>query len=262
MPESPDECLIDGDNVTDAVLGTTFTIVEENEQATLDSFHYRTFTVVGYVSTPLYMDLSRGSTSIGSGVVTSYVYLPKDAFHVDYFTEIDITLEGEHTYYSEEYDQLLKDMAEQLKPGVTLLAGERLTKLKADALVQYEDGLKEYEDGLREYESARAETLASLGDGLKELEKAQKEIDENRKKLENGKKELEKGQKELDKQSAALQDGLVQLSTEKAKAYAQLAAAYEELLSNRTQANDALAQVRDGIKQIDAGMVLLDDGIA
>ncbi len=262
MPESPDECLVDGHHATDAVIGSTFTIAQDNEQGTLDSFHYKTYTVVGYVSTPLYMDMSRGSTSIGSGVVTTYVYLPKGAFNVDYFTEIDITLSGEHTYYTEQYNQLLKDMAEQLKPGITLLAGERLANLKADALSQYEDGLKEYEDGLKEYESARDEALATLDDGFKELQKAQKEIDDNRKKLENAKIELEKGQKELDKQSATLQSGMVQLSTEKAKAYAQLAEAYETLLANRTQVNDGLKQVREGIAQIDEGLLLLDDGIS
>ena len=137
MPQSPDECLIDGHNATDKVLGSTFTISEDNEQGTLDSFHYRTYTVVGYISTPRYMDLSRGTTSIGSGVVSTYVYLPADALNVDYFTEINVTLTGDYTPYSEEYSKYLKDMAEELKDGVTVLAGERLVNLKADATKKY-----------------------------------------------------------------------------------------------------------------------------
>lgn len=262
MPQSPDECLVDGHNVTDEVLGSTFTISEDNEKETLDSFHYRTYTVVGYVSTPLYMDLSRGSTSIGSGVVSTYVYLPADALNVDYFTEIDVTLTGDYTAYTEEYDQYLKDMAEELKEGITVLAGERLVNLKADATEKYEEGYAEYEKGLAQYEEGRAEALAELDKGLKELEKAQKEIDDNRKKLENGLSQIEAGQKELDTQRERLDSGRVELANAKKEAYAQLAAAYEQLLDGRKQAVDGLDQLRDGLKQIDEGLPLLEDGIS
>lgn len=261
MPQSPDECLIDGHNMTDKVLGSTFTISEDNEKGTLDSFHYRTYTVVGYVSTPLYMDLSRGTTSIGSGVVSTYVYLPADAFNVDYFTEIDVTLTGEYTPYTEEYNRYLKDMAEELKDSVSVLAGERLVNLKADATKQYEDGYAAYEKGLAEYEEGRAEALSELEKGLKELEKAQKEIDDNRNKLEEGLSQIEAGQKELDTQREKLDSGRVELANAKKEAYAQLAAAYEQLIDGRKQAVDGLNQLRDGLKQIEEGLPLLDSGI-
>ncbi|MBE6942735.1 MAG: FtsX-like permease family protein [Ruminococcaceae bacterium] len=261
MPQSPDECLVDGHNATDKVLGSTFTISEDNDQGTLDSIHYRTYTVVGYVSTPLYMDLSRGSTSIGSGVVSTYVYLPADALNVDYYTEIDVTLIGNYTPYTEAYDQYLKDMADELKDSVTVLAGERLVNLKADATKQYEDGYAEYEKGLAEYEEGRTEALAELDKGLKELEKAQKEIDENRKKLEDGLKELEAGQKELNEQREKLDAGRVELATAKKEAYAQLADAYNQLIENRKQVVDGLNQLNDGLKQIEEGLPLLDNGI-
>ena len=262
MPQSPDECLIDGHNATDKVLGSTFTISEENEKDTIDSFHYRTFTVVGYVSTPLYMDLSRGSTSIGNGVVSTYVYLPADALNVDYYTEINVTLTGNYTPYTEAYDDYLKDMADELKPGITILAGERLVRLKADATKQYEEGLVEYEKGLAGYEEGKAEALAELEKGLTELEKAQKEIDDNRKKLEDGMQQLEDGQNELDAQREKLDAGRVELANAKKEAYAQLANAYDQLIANRKQVTDGLTQLRDGLQQIEEGLPLLDDGIA
>ena len=262
MPQSPDECLVDGHNVTDRVLGSTFTISEDNEDGTLDSFHYHTYTVVGYVSTPLYMDMSRGSTSIGNGVVSTYVYLPADALNVDYFTEIDVTLTGNYTPYTDEYDQYLKKMAEGLKDSVTVLAGERLVSLKESATKQYEDGYAEYEEGLARYEEGRAEALAELEKGFQELDKAQKEIDENRKKLNDGLSQIEAGQKELDAQREKLDSGRVELATAKKEAYAQLAAAYEQLIDGRKQAVDGLTQLRDGLKQIEEGLPLLEDGIA
>lgn len=262
MPTSPDECLVDGHNATDAVLGSTFVISEDNEQGTLDALHVRTYTVVGYVSTPLYMDMSRGSTSIGNGVVTTYVYVPEESFNVDYYTEIDITLHGNYEVYTDAYNTAMEEMAEKLKPGVTVLAGERLAVLKADALSQYEDGLKEYEDGLKEYEDSKAEALSALDQALTELQNAQKEIDSNRQKLNDGLAQIHKGQKELDTQREKLQAGRIELATQKATVYAQLAAAYGEINANRKLVNDSLAQVKDGLTQIDSGLILLDDGIS
>ena len=67
MPEAPNECLADGYMLSDAVLGKQVRIAYSNAEDTLDAFSYRTYTVVGYVSTPLYMDMNRGNTTIGSG---------------------------------------------------------------------------------------------------------------------------------------------------------------------------------------------------
>ena len=73
MPTSPDECLVDGHMASDEVLGQLISLSKSNEENTLNSFAYETYTVVGYVSTPLYMDLGRGNTSVGNGSLTSYI---------------------------------------------------------------------------------------------------------------------------------------------------------------------------------------------
>ena len=97
MPTSPDECLVDGHMASDEVLGQLISLSKSNEENTLNSFAYETYTVVGYVSTPLYMDLGRGNTSVGNGSLTSYIYIPYEGFSVDYFTEIQVTLPGNYT---------------------------------------------------------------------------------------------------------------------------------------------------------------------
>ena len=167
MPKSSDECLIDGHRMTDAVLGTTITVMSSNSSDTLDMLEERTFTVVGYVSTPLYMDESRGGTSIGNGVVSGYIYVLEDAFSVDYYTEIAVTVEGDHTIYSDAFNNMLTEMAESLKPDVTLVAQDRVYRLKVEAEEAYADGLKEYQDGLAEYEKARGEVLDQLEEARK-----------------------------------------------------------------------------------------------
>lgn len=262
MPERDNECLIDARGVTDAVLGTTFTVSGENETGTLDSLNVKTYTVVGYVNTPLYMDLSRGSTSLGNGSVSAFIYLPRDAFNVDYFTEIDITLAGDYDIYSDKYDQILKEMAEKLEPGVTLLAGDRLAVVKAEAEGLYADGLKEYEDGLKEYEDAREEALSALDEALKELEEAQKEIQDGEKSLNDGLKQIEDGQKEIDRLRKEIQKGWEELPQKKAETYEMLDNKLKEILENKKLVEENLPLVNDGLKQINDGLKQMEDGIS
>ncbi len=262
MPTSPNECLVDGHLATDKVLGTTFKISEENASSTLEMLSERTFTVVGYISTPLYMDMSRGSTTLGNGTVSGYVYLPTDAFSVDYFTEIDVVLDGDREIYTDAYTDMLTSMAEAIKPDVEIFANERLSVVKAEALKKYEEGYLEYADGLAEFESAREETLKTLEDAFTELDKAQKEVDSNCATLVDALKKLDAAQKEINAQTAALLEGAALLSDAKAEAYGQLAAGYAELAENKKLVQGSLKQVNDGLAQIEAGLVQLDDGIA
>lgn len=132
MPQSPNECLVDGHHANDSVLGEVIRIVDGNEQETLDSLNVREFTVVGYVSTPLYMDMSRGTTSLGNGNLSSYVYIPEDAFSVDYYTEIGITMDGDYENYSDAFTEAMESMADRLKPEVQIVAQDRYISLKSD----------------------------------------------------------------------------------------------------------------------------------
>ena len=254
MPESPDECLIDGFGMTDRIIGTTFTISQTNTDDLLDSFTVREFTVVGYVSSPLYMDSSRGGTTLGNGTVAGYVYLPEEAFDLDAFTEIHVTLQGDFAIYSEEFRAAMTEMAENIKPDVTLLANDRVISLKADAEKEYLEGLQQYEDGRKEFETGREEAFAKLEEALQELNDGQAEIDSNRQTLLEALEELENGQAQLDEKAALLEESRQQLLDGKAEAYAKFAEAYGELMANYKTVND-------GIKQIDDNMPLLVDGI-
>ena len=96
MPEAPYECLLDGAHKGDEVLGTQIVLAQENDEATLESFACHTYTVVGYVSTPLYMDMSRGSTSLGNGNVAGYLYVMPEAFDMEAYTELTVTIAGDY----------------------------------------------------------------------------------------------------------------------------------------------------------------------
>ncbi len=261
MPEKPDEILVDGAHHNDSVLGRTMTLSVKNGESTLDSFIYKTFTVVGYVSSPLYMDMSRGTTTLGNGTVTGYIYVPADCLDVDYYTEIAITMEGDYAIYTDRYNDAMDAMAEYIKPLLEPLSHHRYESVRLEAEDSYAEGLKEYEDGLREYGDARREALQELADARKELEDGQKELDDNRKLLEDGMVEIEAGQKEINENRITLIASRGELATAEAEAYAQIAYANSTLLQNYKMVTSNLSLVEDGLKQLDDGMIQLENGI-
>lgn len=261
MPEAADECLVDGAHATDAILGTKFIISHRNKTDTLDALQYREYTVVGYVSTPLYMDMSRGSTTLGNGTVNSYVYLPRDAFDVDYYTYIDVTIEGDYAIYTEEFDTAMDDMAATVEPLLKPLAANRLETVRTDAMDAYNDGMEQYRDGLQEYWDGYQQVNRELLDAYWELEGAQTEVDANRKLLEDGLEQIKQGQSTINDNRVTIITSRQQLAEAKADAYAQIADANEELMNNYRTVNENLTLVKDGLLQLDSGMTQLESGI-
>jgi len=108
MPTATNECLADVDQYTEDDIGKTFTVVDENDEGVRSQLEITEFTIVGLCNSPLYLGLDRGTTSIGSGTVSSFIYVPEDAFLTDVFTEINLTLKESAEIYSEEYDELIE----------------------------------------------------------------------------------------------------------------------------------------------------------
>ena len=261
MPEAENECLLDGAGVGDEVLGTVITVTDANEEDTLDMLTCHTYTVVGYTSSPLYMDLTRGNTTLGNGSVSSYLYIPEAAFDTDYYTEIQLTIPGNYRVYSEEFLDAMDTMAEKLEPQIQIVADDRLVNLRQEAEEQYADGLKEYEDGRKEFEKAKAEVLTELADALKKLQEGQTELDRNLQTLLDGEKELQEKEALLQEGLDKLTQGKADLEKAKADTYAQLAAAQQELIDNEAAAKAGLAQIEEGLPQIVEGLAQIEDGL-
>lgn len=269
MPEAPGECLADGEYADDSALGTTYTISDTNDDDTLDSLACRTFTVVGYVSTPLYMDMSRGSTTIGNGTVSGYLYIPAESFDVDYYTEIDVTIDGDYEIYSEEYSTAMDDAADALEPALRQIAGGRYEDIRREAEQEYQDGLEEFSGALAEYEDGKREAELSLLDGRQGLLDAQQEVTDGWEALEDADMQLIYAQREVDAGRKTLEQSREDFEAQKAEAYAELNAKQTELQENYdtvtaslTQIEAALADQGISADQLDGIISQLAQGIA
>ena len=255
MPQAPNECLADGYGCDDSILGTQVVISSANEEDSLEILTETTFTVVGYASTPLYMDMNRGNTSVGNGSIAAFFYLPEDAFDVDYYTEIHLTVPGDCAIYSDAYVDAMNDIGDALEPELEELAQDRFDQVRQEAEDAYADGLEEYQDGLTEYYDGVHEAYSELREAYFDLIDGEEQIETSRQDLIDGEEELEDAK-------VTLQESRETLAQARIDAYAQLEEAAAELDANHETVVKNMETVKDGLQQVDSGLAALEPGIS
>ncbi len=243
MPQRDDECLADSFRNDDSVLGTKITITDSNDADSLDKVVQKTFTIVGYVSSPLYMDMNRGTTSVGSGSLEDYFYVPKAALESDIYSEIHLRLDGSHRIYTDEYNDFLDAESDRLKPQAEQLCTERFLDVKEEAEEEYNDGYQEYLDGVKEYEDAKADAEKELADAEQELKDGEEELEKNRKKLIDGEKEIKDGREQIEEARSQIESARKELDTQ----YAALKPQYDLVMQNIDGARAAVNSLKAAI---------------
>lgn len=254
MPQAPNECLAEGFHNDDSILGMTVVIQDSNEEDSLESVTERSLTVVGYVATPLYMDMNRGTTSVGNGSLSGFFYVPRDTLEMDYIPEINITIPGEYAIYTDAYNDAMEQAADTLEPQLQILADQRLKDVREEAEDAYQEGLEEYQEGLDEYYEKKAEADQELADAHQELLDAEQEIEDNERLLSDGETQIAEGR-------VTLAESEMTLAEAKADAYEQIAEANNELIQNYKTVSENQRAVDAGLLELETGMIQLESGI-
>ena len=121
MPETASECLADRRLFSSSDIGKKLTVDTSKSDQAAGFLDTKTFTIVGLCDSPLWLSTSRGSTTIGTGQLDGFLFVPKCAFLSIAFTEIDLTLDSETLHRGEVYESLV----ETVKDRVTSLAENR-----------------------------------------------------------------------------------------------------------------------------------------
>lgn len=219
LPENPNECVVDSEYFEKTAIGERIRFSENNDTDDLEQFVYDEYTIVGIVQSPYYIQFERGNTSLGSGRLSGFIYLPYEGFDVDYFTEIFVTFRGDYPLYSEEYESFLEGKkviweeyaAESANMRYTDLMDEANQEL-ADAKEKFETEKADAEADLKEAGDKLADAEAQLADGEAQLADAEKELKEAKDTLVQKEKELKDAEREIANQEAELLDGEQKLS--------------------------------------------------
>ena len=293
LPQTADECLADGLLYSEKDLGKTVVLTGENDADTLDSFTQREFTIVGIAKSVLYINYERGSTSIGSGTLSSFVYILPDAFALEYDTALYLRLaDRQGEVYSEAYTACI----DEAEPWVTQLA-ERAANARsgrlhdeaaqtladaretldekqqelddarqklADAEQELADAKQAYQDGEETLADAKRETQAELADAWQKLTDGQKTIEENEQKLADAKKELEDGEKQFADGQSEYEKNSAEFEKATANAQNELSAASvsasQSIRENREKLNEAKTELDENRKKLDEAKQELEDG--
>lgn len=265
MPQKGNECLADPEMYTQDDIGKTVKLSKQNSEQIMDTFAYDEYTIVGLTDSVLYINLERGSSTLGSGSVEGYIYLPSDGFSVDYFTDIYVTVDAEGYVYSDEYKDNAKTYVKPLEQFMeeraviryNSIIDEAKAKL-ADAKAQYQSGLNKYEPARAEYENGVKQLKTEKANAEAKLAKAKKQLDDAEKMLQDPsildekQAELDAAKAKLDKGKAEYESGLKQFETRSKSAYLVVdrqIETYTDRVENR-KAN--IAQINTEIEELNA----------
>lgn len=228
-PQKTGECVLSANLVeNDAIaVGDTLTITE-GVQDVDQTLVTRTYTVTGFVNAPYYAtSSSMGETTLGSGSIQQYMYVPESDFSADLpYTEAYLAVRGvaNERASSDAYQRLVDEVADRIKALAPEREQARVDQLKSDAQ-------KELDEKRADYERERADAQSQLDDAKRQLDDAAATIAASEQGLADG--------------QAAYDSGASELASRRASAQAQL--------------DDAERQIAEGQAQLDAQRPQLDD---
>jgi putative ABC transport system permease protein len=203
MPLSDTECIADVRNYN---IGDIIEITSDVD----GKIRNVAFIVVGLVDSVLYLHDDYGSTNVGNGHLSSFIFINKDNFVLDAYTEIYLTIETFNAVaYSDEYvantvkfnDQLVSIKPDRETARFDEIYREAMAiieKNEAKLNNEIEKAEKEFSDAKLKLDNSLKELNDGKAAGIKEFEAAKAVLDENAKKLQDAKTEITHSEAQLD----------------------------------------------------------------
>lgn len=252
LPEKVGECLTDdrmGYQVGDEII-----LISGTDDPVSDTLKTEKLTVVGTGSSPCYISLNRGSTTIGTGSIDGFLIVPENTFDLEVYTEAYVQVEGAAglVAFTDAYDKKIETVMERIE-GITDERSEaRRQDIIDEANEDLEEARAELADGKIKADAELADAAQKIADGESQIQEARNEIEDGRKKIADAEATLNSKQKELDAARVEYRSGMQQLREGKA-AYEQGMAEFEagrpEAEAKLQEGETALAQGREQLDQ-------------
>lgn len=222
MPENSDEILVDESflSYSDCKIGDKVTFESGTDEAVTDSLTGDTFTIVGTATLPYYMDLNRGTGSIGTGSINSFALLEPEVFTSDVYTELYVQIDGakESASYSDEYDKTVKKVQKKIEALEDSACDRRYQTIQ-------EEGQQEIADAKEQIQDAEEK----LADAKQKLDDGEKQLTDAKQTLAKGRTSLEEAKSELEVKAQELEDGKAEYETAKKDAEPEIADAKQKI---------------------------------
>ena len=178
-------------------------------------------TVVGVIDTPLYLNMSKETSTLDNLPINSYLYIPSTAFDSSNYLEVNIlTDDGKGlSSFSDSYETYIANVKKKIEALATTQQTATARKIKEDAMTEYNDGMQKYIDGTKQYQDA--------------LDTYQKEIADAQQKLSESRADVAAGEVEIASAKENLVNAQNVLNTEKLNRQAEIDNQQEIINQNR-----------------------------
>lgn len=225
-PDSPNECVVDNSKFAASeqmAIGKKISLAGDGTDLS-NKLKVTEFEIVGIIRTPRYVSFEHGNTNIGSGKLSTSIFIPEENFLFDYYTEACIKVSGadKYTPFTQEYNDVIAPVLERFEA----VEDERLP-IRAEAL--------------------KAENLPKVQNGREELEQKQREFD----------LKIAEGEEKLNQLKTFAEQGESLVSDLKEKFNSSLSAAQRELLDNTSDYNSQYKIWREKKDQLNKAKIEL-----
>lgn len=216
LPQQATECVVDANLYDKSALGTKIVLSENNVEEDLDYFAYREYTIVGIAQSSAYIQFERGTTALGNGQVSGFMYLLPQGFCAEFYTEIYVKFNQDYPIYSKDYNDYI-DEKEPLWKDYCKAQGER----RYQAIVA--DAEAELANAKQTLAEEKADAKQTLADAKKELTDAEAELADAHAELADAHAELADGWAKYNDSYAEFEEKIAEAEQEIADAEADIA---------------------------------------
>lgn len=248
LPEADNECVADSHFFSGKDLGKTIKITDENDADGKEQFTYGSYKIVGIVNSPNYiMKEERGTTSLGDGRITAYVYMPRGAFTSEYYTEMLLTCEKQGFVFSDTYDKNIKAAKDPIEAAAKERGQERYDEILAEAQEKIDSGQAELDSGRQKLEQQKVSTYGKLRESKSTLDSKSSEISSGKQQLKTKRSELTAQQTQLTGQIKLLQEAITAAESPGSGVPQEQ---IEQMKGQLQQMQGGAAQIESGLQQI------------
>ncbi|MBC1499183.1 FtsX-like permease family protein [Listeria weihenstephanensis] len=259
LPKKSGEIALDSKEIlkSNYKIGEKVSFVDGKKKPFSDTFKVNSYTIVGFVSTPIYIETkNRGDSTIGKGTTDAFALIPTQDFNKKTYSSVRLFFEDNASPYAfgSDYDALVKKEEKNLSKALKSHATERLASFKVEREQTIKDSEKKLADGRQELEQARqklatAKTTLNTEKSKFATQKSEfnRKMREKQAEIDTATVKLSEARKKIDNSKATISKS----ETEIASYEADIKKNKAELDKSEKQLNEANKQIKDGEDQID-----------
>lgn len=243
MPQSSDECLVEKSfcEFKNKKIGDTLTL-ESDEDSIVTAKNVK---IVGIVNSPLYITRERDSSKLGAGKVDYNIFMPKESFDSDIYTEIYIKVKNADNLKtgSTEYENYIEEVKDKIDNIKEQRQKARYDEVINEANKELEEAEQKLADEKNNVQSKISDAENKIEDGKSKLKAAQNTLDANKK---NAQTEFKNAEKSLIDANTQIVEKTAELEESKNQANSKI----QELNTNKAELESNLQTVNSTMQAL------------